>query len=307
MPKLKKLKCDILGNFQTLWSKSNNCCYQYCAAKSNKKDQLEYSWKKMVYYNSKPRTSNEGPCYDASIWFRSVSWLFLQLGFAPLRHLRFTTLEVEFPRELVQARAILIFRQKMGKSNEGNSISLACQQRNSLRLNFSQDWVELSSSHYHWALLDLPAYQTNSSKQLFRKLCLVFTTDDHGFILDSCVYRPLLTAVFSCLQIVPPTNKMKAAKNEIIETSLKLRLKPRPRVIVTIATIKIFSTWNFDYILKPLATSSSFSAITWNLDQYTWILCPNLNPLPKSETSTQTWNLYPNLKPLPKPESLINT
>ena len=171
--------------------------------------------------NSKPRTSNEGPCYDASIWFRSVSWLFLQLGFAPLRHLRFTTLEVEFPRELVQARAILIFRQKMGKSNEGNSISLACQQRNSLRLNFSQDWVELSSSHYHWALLDLPAYQTNSSKQLFRKLCLVFTTDDHGFILDSCVYRPLLTAVFSCLQIVPPTNKMKAAKNEIIEKSRK--------------------------------------------------------------------------------------
>ena len=136
--KIKKLKCDIFGNFQTLWSKSNNCCYQYCAAKSNKKDQLEYSWKKMVYYNSKPRTSNEGPCYDASIWFRSVSWLFLQLGFAPLRHLRFTTLEVEFPRELVQARAILIFRQKMGKSNEGNSISLACQQRNSLRLNFTR-------------------------------------------------------------------------------------------------------------------------------------------------------------------------
>ena len=26
----------------------------------------------------------------------------------------------------------------------------------------------------------------------------------------------------------------------------------------------------------------------------TWNLCPNLNPLPKPETSTQTWNLYLN-------------
>ena len=35
-----------------------------------------------------------------------------------------------------------------------------------------------------------------------------------GFRYMSCVYWPLLTAVFSCLQIVPPMNKMKGAKNE---------------------------------------------------------------------------------------------
>ena len=34
-------------------------------------------------------------------------------------------------------------------------------------------------------------------------------------MLDSCVYKPLLMAVFSCLQIVPPTNKMKGAINEV--------------------------------------------------------------------------------------------
>ena len=105
-----------------------------------------------------PRTSNQGPSYAASIWFRSVSWLFLQLGFAPLRHLRFTTLEVEFPRELVQARAILIFRQKMGKSNEGNSISLACKQRRE-KLPQTQLFTRLSGALQSLALTTTELYQ----------------------------------------------------------------------------------------------------------------------------------------------------
>ena len=43
-----------------------------------------------------------------------------------------------------------------------------------------------------------------------------------GFRYMSCVYWPLLTAVFSCLQIVPPMNKMKGAKNEISGKSRKM-------------------------------------------------------------------------------------
>ena len=40
------------------------------------------------------------------------------------------------------------------------------------------------------------------------------TRIEQGFRYMRCVYWPLLTAVFSCLQIVPPMNKMKGAKNE---------------------------------------------------------------------------------------------
>ena len=73
-------------------------------------------------------------------------------------------------------------------------------------------------------------------------------------------------------------------------TSLKLRLKPRTRVYMTIA-------------IRPLSTPPT-SPIFW-ISYYNWNF--DLNPLPKPESSTQIWNLYPNLKPLPKPESLINT
>ena len=59
-------------------------------------------------------------------------------------------------------------------------------------------------------------------------ICIILLVPFHyvsslsnGFILDSCVYRPLLTAVFSCLQIAPSTNKMKRAKNEIIGNGRK--------------------------------------------------------------------------------------
>ena len=44
----------------------------------------------------------------------------------------------------------------------------------------------------------------------------------HCLILYSSLDRPLLTAVFSCLQIVPPTNKMKGAKIEIIGKSRQM-------------------------------------------------------------------------------------
>ena len=51
---------------------------------------------------------------------------------------------------------------------------------------------------------------------------LIFICQNQGFRYMSCVYWPLLTAVFSCLQIVPPMNKMKGAKNEISGKSRKM-------------------------------------------------------------------------------------
>ena len=45
---------------------------------------------------------------------------------------------------------------------------------------------------------------------------------EHCLILYSSLDRPLITAVFSCLQIVPPTNKMKGAKIEIIGKSRQM-------------------------------------------------------------------------------------
>jgi len=71
-------------------------------------------------------------------------------------------------------------------------------------INPDADWEELKGL--------LPEGCADLEKRKQRSKWFSFT--NQGFRYMSCVYWPLLTAVFSCLQIVPPMNKMKGAKNE---------------------------------------------------------------------------------------------
>ena len=63
-------------------------------------------------------------------------------------------------------------------------------------------------------LVKIGLVQFGSKSQFLARKFKDFLGFLQGFRYMSCVYWPLLTAVFSCLQIVPPMNKMKGAKNE---------------------------------------------------------------------------------------------
>ena len=70
----------------------------------------------------------------------------------------------------------------------------------------------LSSKTVNWLIFALKTYAMSKKRGLQATMALY---------LHSSRDRPLLTAVFSCFQILPPTNKMKGAKNGKIGKSRK--------------------------------------------------------------------------------------